>query len=473
MVRIITMGDGAAASLTLGAIKALSEAPRAILQTGTLPCAKALSEMGIAFDTLDGVYESAEDFDELTSRAAGLILEGDCVFAAIGPLHLSGIVRAVLAGAQERGIAVEIMTTPADRALTAAGGGDALILPAQGLELTGVDTSRALLLTELYSPYLAAELSVPLLELYGDGAECFVVTGGEVKKVAVGELSRCTFDHASCVAFPAKGSEDKPRHTVADLERIMKRLRAPGGCPWDAEQTHESLKKYLLEESYEAVSAIDAGNTDALCDELGDVLLQIVFHARIGEERGEFTLTDIATAVCQKMIHRHPHVFGEVSVTDSGEVLKNWDAIKRNEKGMTTYSDELLDVPLSMSALMRSQKVQKRAAKAGFDWTDINECAKKVGEEAAELAAAAGKGERRAVEEEMGDLFFALINVARHLDVDAETALAAACDKFIARFCAVEKKCAELGEDMGKLSPERLDGLWRAVKSEQNENFEV
>lgn len=254
----------------------------------------------------------------------------------------------------------------------------------------------------------------------------------------------------------------KDSYDVRDLEEIVRILRAPGGCPWDAEQTHESIRRNFLEEAYEAVEAIDEKNPDHLKEELGDVLLQVLFHARMEQEAGRFNLDDVADGVCKKLIYRHPHVFGDVSVTGTGEVLTNWEELKRKEKGQATNTDALDAVARSLPALWRAEKVQKKAKKAGFDWPDISGALDKLSEELEELKAAVAQGTN--VEEELGDLLFSAVNVSRFLKVDPEVALGQATDKFIGRFAKVEEQAAAQNQSMEGMTLEELDKLWERAK---------
>jgi tetrapyrrole methylase family protein/MazG family protein len=253
---------------------------------------------------------------------------------------------------------------------------------------------------------------------------------------------------------------------VDDLVEIVRLLRAPGGCPWDREQTHESLRRNFLEESYEVVEAIDQGSAEHLKEELGDVLLQVVFHAGIETERGGFDLNDVADGICRKLIYRHPHVFGDVTVSGTGEVLANWEQLKRKEKGQATHTDALEAVARSLPALWRAEKVQKKAAKAGFDWPEVSGAVDKLSEELDELRGAIA--EHSNVEEELGDLLFSAVNVARFVKVDPEVALGRACDKFIRRFQLVEQLARQSGRPMEEMTLEELDGLWARAKQDLN-----
>lgn len=254
----------------------------------------------------------------------------------------------------------------------------------------------------------------------------------------------------------------KESYGLKDLENIVAILRGPGGCPWDAEQTHVSARRNLLEESYEVAEAIDEGSPEHLKEELGDLLLQVFLHAEMEKEQGGFTVDDVADGICKKLIYRHPHVFGQVEVRDSAEVLVNWEALKRTEKGQDTYTDTLAAVAKSLPALWRAEKVQKKARKAGFDWERTDQALEKLDEEVAELREAIARGTN--VEEELGDLLFAAVNVSRFVGVDSEMALHAASEKFIARFAKVEALARKQGQDMKDMSLEQLDQLWEQAK---------
>ena len=254
----------------------------------------------------------------------------------------------------------------------------------------------------------------------------------------------------------------KDSYGVKDLEEIVRLLRAPGGCPWDAEQTHQSIRRNFLEEAYEAVEAIDEGSPKHLKEELGDVLLQVVFHALMEQEAGRFDLDAVADGICKKLIFRHPHVFGEVSVSGTGEVLSNWEELKRKEKGQATNTDALEAVARSLPALWRAEKVQKKAKKAGFDWPDVSGALDKLSEELEELKTAVAEGTN--VEEELGDLLFSAVNVSRFVKVDTEEALNGATDKFIGRFRKVEEEAARQGRALEGMSLAELDKLWEHAK---------
>ncbi len=256
----------------------------------------------------------------------------------------------------------------------------------------------------------------------------------------------------------------KEHYDVNDLVDIVQILRSPDGCPWDKEQDHKSIRRDFLEETYEVIEAINKDDRDGLLEELGDVLLQVVFHTQIEREKNSFDLNDVADGVCKKMIERHPHVFGNVNAETSEQVLDNWDVIKKQTKQQKSQTDSMLSIPREFPALMRADKVQKKAAKVGFDWDSVEGAFDKVSEELAELKEAVTMGVIENANEELGDLLFSVVNVSRFISVDSEEALTFATDKFIDRFSKVEKMAEEKGINMKETELSELDKLWDLAK---------
>ena len=253
-------------------------------------------------------------------------------------------------------------------------------------------------------------------------------------------------------------------HTFQQLVDIMRRLRAPGGCPWDAEQTHESLTRYLLEETYEVIEAIDEKSPAHLKEELGDLLLQPVFHAAIAEEAGHFTIDDIINTLCEKLIRRHPHVFGDLEIRDSSMQVENWEKIKRLEKGDERPS-ALSGIPAHLPALLKAHKIGEKAARVGFDWDHADQVFAKVLEELQEFEEARGGGDQQRMEDELGDLLFAIVNLGRFLSLNPEDALRKTISRFQSRFSSVEMALSEKGSTMQKASQEELNDLWEMAKA--------
>lgn len=256
----------------------------------------------------------------------------------------------------------------------------------------------------------------------------------------------------------------KENYDVNDLIDIVEILRSPEGCPWDREQDHKSIRRDFLEETYEVIEAINKNDKDLLLEELGDVLLQVVFHTQIEREKGTFELSDVADGICKKMIERHPHVFGDVNAETSEQVLENWDVIKKRTKQQKSQTDSMNSIPREFPALMRADKVQKKASKVGFDWDNVDGAFDKVSEELLELKQAYEEGNQEHIHEELGDLLFSVVNVSRFVKVDSEEALTNSTDKFIDRFSKVEKMANEQGLDMKNTDLATLDKLWDLAK---------
>ena len=256
----------------------------------------------------------------------------------------------------------------------------------------------------------------------------------------------------------------KDKYNIEDLLHIMELLRGPGGCPWDAEQTHESIRKDFIEETYEVIEAINKNDKELLKEELGDVLLQVAFHTQIEKEENSFEFSDVCDGICKKLIERHPHVFGDINVSSTDEVLTNWDNIKRKSKGQKTQGSSMLKVPKELPALMRAQKIQSKAKKAGFDWDNIDGAFEALYSEIEELKSAMKNKDAEEIKNEMGDLLFSCVNVSRFLDVESEEALTLSNEKFIERYVIVEKLAEERNINMKETPIEELDELWKEAK---------
>lgn len=254
------------------------------------------------------------------------------------------------------------------------------------------------------------------------------------------------------------------KYTFEDLLNIMSKLRGQDGCPWDRVQTQDSLKKYIIEEAYEVVDAIEGGSKDKHCEELGDVLLQIVFQTQIAKEHNHFDIRDVTNSICTKLINRHPHIFGQDTITEARQVEEKWQEIKSQEKGLTTYTQVMNDIPKSFPALLRSYKVQKKAAEVGFDWDDVDDAISKIYEELNELKEVYKGSDQEKITEELGDLLFAVVNVSRMLDVEPETALNSTIKKFIKRFEYIEQNKHVYKKELKDMTLEEMDNLWNEAK---------
>lgn len=439
-----------------------------------------LFEDGRGWTSCDDLYDSCQDFDELNKavakRLAGFCEKGRTAFCMPGTPLGKAMTLETVKECKERGIPCSILpgTSYADAALASCGlcfEVPAVSMDAIAAEGANIDPQKPLVVCEIDSPLLAGSVKLALLEYYPDEWQITLAVPGEKSfrctRIPLFELDRqkrACFCGATCAILPPLNFLDMERRGVSQVQELVRLLRAPGGCPWDAEQTIQSLRPAVLEEAYEVAEAIDDEDDAGLCEELGDLLLQVVFLCTLAEEQGRFTLRDAATDLCTKMIFRHPHVFGDAVAKDSAAVLFAWENLKKTEKGQKTQGDVLKAVPKTLPALVRSAKVQKKAAKVGFDWDSPLDALKKVYEEAGEFAAELERGNEGRAFEEMGDLLFAVVNAARLSGIDAELALIRATEKFTRRFCLMEEEVNKSGRKMEELSLRELDSVWNRVK---------
>lgn len=346
---------------------------------------------------------------------------------------------------------------------------DAVVLTVRAACRRGLDVFWPCVVDGFWEPGDADKLLKVLLDYYPADYGAILFRSNENGAFAkqegtVSDLLSSELDETCALYLPAGELQAFTRHRPEALAMLIARLRGPGGCPWDAKQNHESLRDALLEETWEVLHAIRQGDDGALCEELGDLLLQIVFHGVIAQERGAFDLTDICSGIVNKLIYRHPHVFGMARVKDAGEVLVNWERLKKAEKGQDTQAAALRAVPESFPALLRSYKVQKRAADVGFDWDEPLGALDKVREEELEVRRAMEQG--AGVEEELGDLLFSAVNACRLLHAKPEELLHRATEKFIDRFEKMEQLAQQNDMALENMTLAQMDELWNRIKTE-------
>ena len=478
---IVGLGPGPKEDLTMRAQTAIRQAQRLFVQTERHPLYPYLCEQNAWVETVDSAYEQAEDFDALNETIARRVLDAartaHTVWAAAGHgLQGQAASQAILQLAKQEGVKVDVVPgLSADAAALAASGVDACAgvnVHVGEVDALRVDGSRTQIITELDTPLRAGQAKIALMQVYGDEHPvywvCLVDNTMQAVPILLCELDRqMNYDITCSVVIPGRPLLQRDRFQTADLLEICRILRAPDGCPWDREQTHFSLKSSLLEECCEVLAAIDEGDSDHVCEELGDVLLNLALHATIGAEQGEYTMEDITTGICTKMIRRHPHIFSDVQADTSEQVLQNWEAIKAQERGDERQAPKplLQGVGEGMPALIRAQKLQQKARKIGFDWEDYRPAMHKVREELDELTQEM-EGQGLHTEEEAGDLLFAAVNVARLCGVHAETALMRACEKFQSRIHAMERLALLQGNELKTLSLQEQDALWEKIKKE-------
>lgn len=479
-ITVISIGTGCEDLLTLAADRALRNAVQLVFRTDRCPVAQYLQREKVPFASLDELYERCGDFDEFNREAALRLIamaEAGQVGYAVTDVAMDATVAELRRRAPQGMVTVLAGVSHADRciAMLPSGSGGIRIIAASAFAGFRVTPEEALLLTELHSRELAGDCKLKLLELLPPELEIFLFSGDEagrlhMRPAELCELDRqCAYDHLTAVMIPPVPYLRRDRFDMDDLVTVMKKLRAPGGCPWDREQTHESILENLIEECYEFASEARKQDFEHMYDELGDVLLQVVFHSEIGREHGEFDLLDVTSAITQKMMERHTHIFGTEQAKTSKDVLNNWERIKREQRGIKTHTEAMRNVAEGLPALMRAEKVQKKAAKIGFDFADAADALLKVHEEADEVSAelAAGKDP----EKELGDLLFSIVNVCRLCGKNPEIALFFAVEKFILRFQGMENAINQAGKCIEDLTLSEMDVYWEAEK-QARQHFE-
>lgn len=477
-ITVLGLGPGSPDDLTLRAAKILKGAEHLYLRTKIHPAVKYLDDNGIKYESFDDIYNNLNTFEEVYSTIADRIMElsetRDVVYAVPGnPLVAEDTVQRILSRAKAEGKDVEVIpsvsfidTVISSMSIDPVGG--LKILDALQLDRERVDTSCHNIITQVYNRRVASDVKLKLMEYYEDEAEVVMIRAAgvegmaRIEKMPLYDIDRVDWvDHLTSLYIPPS---NKRRYDFNDLVSIMEKLRGPGGCPWDREQTHESLKKYLIEESYEVVEAIDEGDMEELAEELGDVLLQVVFHASIASSDKDFDIIDVTHRVTDKMIKRHTHIFGNDVCATAADVVDNWERIKMKEQSLKTVSDTLRHIPKSMPALMRSFKVQEKAAMAGFDWDSPEGAISKVNEELREFLDVYKSENNGKIIEELGDLLFAVVNVCRFYDVMPEFALHSCTEKFIRRFQYIEETASKSGKKLSDMTLSDMDKLWEQAK---------
>lgn len=480
-LHIVGLGPGSLDGLSLGSWNLLNSGLPVLLRTARHPVVQQLQSHGLEFMTCDDLYEAGMSFDEvyegIKARIDQLLAEhGTLVYAVPGhPLVAESTVRTLLTHAPAKGIKVSLTGSMSSleasyQLLGIDPVAGLVIADALDAQLLQINPAQPLLFVQLYDRLAASELKLKLLDIYPAEWKVTLLRAAgtdsaETNVIPLWQLDHLEHDHLTSLFVPACPDITTASHLLVELMDIMERLRLPDGCPWDREQSHQSLKPYLLEESYEVLEAIDQGDMHKLADELGDLLLQVVFHAQIAKEYGEFDMALPIQNIVDKLKRRHPHVFGNVTVSSAAEVSDNWQAIKAKERGGESCKPLLDTVPKNLPALLQAYKIQQKAARVGFDWPDAQGAWDKVQEEIEELHEAEKSGDQVAVSGELGDLLFAVVNVARFMQVEPETALLSTIVKFRKRFAHIEARAHQAGKQVADFSLEQLDHWWNEAKS--------
>ena len=466
-ITVVGLGPGDPCLLTQETQERLFSGQPLVLRTAVHPVADLLREKGILFQSLDDLYESSDDFDALTSGVVNAVAAA----ARTSPVHYAVMDplsdETVMALRKAYPASVRVCPSPSRRDTALASLPDSFVPDTSARMLTASraagmppDPDLPLLVTELTTRETAGLVKLQLLDLYPEEMPVAFGRVRQMRSIPLYTLDRQkTYDHLTVLYVPASPLSARTRYRYEDLLAIMERLRGEGGCSWDRKQTHQSLRPYLLEEAYEAAGAIDEDDDLHLCEELGDVLLQIVFHASIARSHGSFSDTDVSTAISAKMIHRHPNVFAgaeeDASVT--------WDTLKKEEQGIHSQSEMLAAVSRALPALTRAEKVQKRDARVGFTWSSALDALRKVREETEEVQSELEAG--RDPMAELGDLLFACVSVIRLSQKDPEETLTRATEKFIRRFSAMERQILSDGKTFDALTLSEMDVYWTGAKT--------
>lgn len=486
-ITIVGLGSGQIEQMTLGVWKRLKEAEHIYLRTSDHPVSALLQEENIHFESFDSVYERFPDFDSVYEAIAERLLElavsgKELLYAVPGhPAVAEKTVKMIRQRCRERQITYEEYGGESfiDQAFTKLG-----FDPVEGFQLLDafqvqgklIQPTMHTIITQVYDTFTASEVKLALMDVYPDEYPVTVAhrlgfVDEVIEEVPLYELDRLDqYSNWSFIWVPASDDETLRLRSFDRLHEIVQILRSPDGCPWDREQTHESIRKNFIEELYEVLEAIDAGDADAMCEELGDVLLQIMLHSQMEEEEGMFNIYDVIQTLNEKLIRRHPHVFGKQSADNPEEALANWQSIKDEEKKKKGENIEqqsvLSGIPKDLPALMKAWELQKRAAKVGFDWEHIEDVLAKVDEELQEFKESLAEGAERS-REELGDLLFSVVNAARKQGIDPEFALSETNKKFTTRFSHIEKKIRLKGEKMENTSLIEMDQYWEEAKKFQ------
>ena len=480
---IIGLGPGNVDALTLGAIDRINSGDKNFLRTRKHPTVEYFHEKNISYKSYDYIYDTEQSFNKVYELIVEDLINESKNYERINyfvpgnPLVAEKTVQILLS----KNLDVEIVSGMSFiEPIMELVGRD----PIDGLKIVDgasfdslvVDINVDIIITQVYNSRIISEVKLILSEIYGDEHNIYLIHSAGIKEeekmynIPLYQLDRMDgIGYLTSIYVPKLIKANKEKYNFNDLVEIMRTLRSEDGCPWDIEQTHESIRQCVIEEAYEVVDAIDKEDMDGLAEELGDLLLQVIFHCQIGSEEGTFDLYQVISTLCNKLIYRHPHIFSEKKVEKSEEVVYNWNKLKYAKRNITSFVDKIKDIP-KLPSLMSSFKVQERAAEIGFDWENVDGALEKVIEEYKEVIEAIKipGGDKESIEEELGDLFFATVNVCRFLDINPEVALNKTINKFIHRLEIMDEKANQAGKSLESMTLEEMNVLWNIAKIHKN-----
>lgn len=490
MIYILGLGSGSEKQLTLETIDILKDNTRKLfLRTEIHPAVDYLKKNNISYQSFDYLYENSESFEDIYAEAVEkVILEAknsEVTYVVPGnPVVAEKSVFLMLKRAKEENIQIKVFAALSSlESIYSALEYDPLnglvVINAIDLNPSRLNKNMATLLVQVYAQHIASEAKLALMEVYPDTYPIIVIKAAgiegleQIEEIPLYQLDRLKWiDHLTSVfikpnqfPLPDEDIEISGNTQIERLINIVSYLRSPDGCPWDKEQTPESIKKHIIEEAYEVVEAIETGDKELLKEELGDLLLQVALQAQMASETNIFDFEEVAESIGDKLWRRHPHVFGKNAKANNGEEVKNlWEKIKNDEKDKKKEDSYLSGIPRALPSLLRAEKVQRKASSVGFDWKTISGVFEKIWEEQNELKEAFDSGNKERITEELGDLFFSLINFARWAKVDSEEALTSSTVKFINRFQKIEKNIKSQSKRFDDFSLEELEEMWQKAK---------
>lgn len=480
-IEVIGLGAGDIKQLPLGIYEQLIQTDKPLyIRTEDHPVIKSLHEKGVVFQSFDSIYEKHDDFanvyEEIVETLLAEATKTDIVYAVPGhPLMAEQTVQLLLArdDCEVDILGGQSFLDPLFASLQIDPIDGFQLLDATSFQREDIQYNQQMIFVQVYDAYVASELKLTLLEDLPENHPVTVVeaAGSSLEKITtipLVDLDRKIAVSNLTTLYVPPADEASLQHTFPYLRRIIRELRGENGCPWDKKQTHESLRKYALEEVYELIDAIHAEDDEGIIEELGDVLLQVMLHSQIGEDSGYFTIDDVILGITKKMIHRHPHVFAGETVNDEAEAKSRWEALKAIEKGNEVDASLLKHVTQSGAALHTAYELQKVAATVGFDWEAADGVWGKLYEEINEFKEAIQTGDVKQMEEELGDMLFVLANLAKWYQIHPEIALHGANKKFARRFRYVEKQVQQHGGDFSKIEDAQFEVFWQMAKEEEN-----
>ncbi|MBS4537588.1 nucleoside triphosphate pyrophosphohydrolase [Clostridium sp. D2Q-11] len=482
IINIIGLGFGDTNRMTLHSIESIKKYKN-FFRTEKSPIIEYLKNNNIYYESYDSIYQDLESFEDVYEYIVNDLVQKSKEYSTINycapgsPTLSDKVTEILLDGKDKLGVQVRIidnsgMLEAVYNVLGKSMKNGIKLVDSLDIKSTDIDINSDFIITQVYDQLIASEVKIYLEEIYTDEYPIKVINDfedvGGIKSIPLYQLDRIKeYNHMTVVYIPCNETE-KNIYDMNNLVDIMETLRSEKGCLWDIKQSHQSLREYAIEEAYEVVDAIDKDDMSLLEEELGDLLLQVVFHSQIAREEGYFNIWNVITSISKKLIYRHPHVFEDFQAKDIKQANENWDYMKNKSKNITSPTESMIDIPKGLPSLLKSYKVQKKASKVGFDWDNKEDAYKKVEEEIDELKEAIDNNKVDEIEEEFGDVLFALVNYGRFLNINPETALNNTINKFIQRFKYIEDSSKNIGKQMEEMSLKEMDLLWNRAKYLKN-----